>query len=243
MIVQSKFISSIKTRKFISIFYCTDTTPQAPFSIDAEQISSNLFISWEAGYDGGHQQHFYLWYRLGKPKKQNWKQIRVLPENATDCILFDLEPTEVYEILIVAENKLGLGAFSTISSVFIQPTKDRMADYVQFTNETKFIRPPPPNNLYLSLTGSNLYASWQHPDLIDSQADISFYVLQWRSNIFFNSQQSHQSTVLLYPTNSFVIKDVKQARYSVQLLAYTHQGIYSTLLESEIDIGIYNESE
>ena len=213
-----------------------DTTPQPPVNIQYEQIGSNLFLSWQEGYDGGRTQHFLIWYRLIHKKKQNWKQIRVLPENTTEFLLFDLKLRQTYEITIVAENELGLGAFSVISSIYLNPNQDTSVDYLYYSNKTNVIRPLSPSNLRLSQSGSNLYISWNHPVQIDYSIEVVFYVLQWRSRTFFNNQYTQQSIVIQYPTRSYTLKGIKQSKYTIQLFAYSSQGTYSKPVDSEITI-------
>ena len=52
---------------------------------------------------GGLPQHFIIWYRMIQIKKQSWNQIRVIPNNATEFLLFDLKLQQTYEVTIVAE--------------------------------------------------------------------------------------------------------------------------------------------
>ena len=213
-----------------------DTTPQAPLNVEHEQISSNLLLSWVAGYDGGRSQHFTIWYRRIQKKRQNWTQIRVLPNNASEFLLFDLKAQQTYEVTIVAENDLGLGAFSPILSIYMNVHQDSSLDYLYYSNETDFLRPPSPSDLQLSHSGSNLYITWNHPNPFQSSVDIVYYVIQWRSTIFFNNQQPQQSIVVQYPARSYVLKHVKQSKYAIQILAYSMQGKYSVPIDADIDI-------
>ena len=210
-----------------------DTTPQAPENIRFEQRSANLFLSWQAGYDGGRSQHFILWYRLISKKKENWNQILILPGNATEFLLFDLKVRETYEVTIVAENDLGLGTFSSIVTVHMNPSSDLPIDYLYHSNETDLHRPPPPRNLRLFHSGSNLHVTWDHSD---SSVQITHYVLRWRSTILFNNEGSQRFLVLPYPIHSYLLKEIKQSKYTIQLLAYSNEGTYSVPIESEINI-------
>ena len=42
--------------------------------------------------------------------------------------------------------------------------------------------------------------------------------------------------VVQYPARSFILKDVKESHYIVQIIAYSDQGIYSSPIESQINI-------
>jgi hypothetical protein len=213
-----------------------DTTPQAPHNVQYKQISSNLFLSWEAGYDGGRSQHFIIWYRLLHARKHNWNQIRVIPNNASEFILFDLKLQQIYELTIAAENEFGLGTFSPIILIQLNNTEASSIDYLYYSNKTNLSRPLSPTNLRLSQSGSNLYMTWNHPNMIESSVNIVYYVIQWRSTILFNNQQSQKSIVVRYPTHSYMLKDVKQSKYIIQIMAYSDKGIYSSPIESQIDI-------
>lgn len=213
-----------------------DTTPQAPQNIQYKQSSSNLLLSWEPGYDGGRPQYFIIWYRLFYARKRNWNQIRVMPNNATEFTLFDLKLQQIYELTIVAENDLGLGTFTPIIFIELNQTEDLPLDYLHHSNRTNIFRPLPPTNLRLSQSGSHLYITWNHPKMIDSSEKILYYVIQWRSTILFNNQQSQYSVVLNYPTRSYVLKDLKQSKYIIQVIAYSDKGTYSSPMESQINI-------
>ena len=230
----------MKTRVFEIILYsflsCLDTTPQAPLNIRYEQISSNLLLSWEAGYDGGQEQHFIIWYRMIQTKKANWNQVRVLPNNATEFLLFDLKLQQTYEVTIVGENNIGLGLFSPIVSIYLNNNQDLSIGYLYHSNQTDLLRPLSPLNLHLSHSGSNLYITWNHPNIFQSPVNIISYVIQWRSIIFFNNQQSQQSIVIQYPMRTYILKDIKESKYIIQIISYSDHGTYSTPIESEIDI-------
>ncbi|CAF3358164.1 unnamed protein product [Rotaria sp. Silwood1] len=213
-----------------------NTTPQAPLNVQYEQISTNILLSWESGYDGGRTQHFIIWYRMIKTKKGHWNQIRVLPNNATEFLLFDLELQQTYEITIVGENDIGLGTFSAITSVYVNDNQDLSIGNFYYSNETNFLRPLSPIDLHLSYSKSNLYITWNHPDIFDSSTKIFYYVIQWRSSILFNNQQSQQSIVIPYPTRSYILKDIKQSKYIIQIMSYSNEGIYSIPIESDINI-------
>ncbi len=216
-----------------------DTTPQAPHHIQYKQISSNLFLSWEPGYDGGRTQYFIIWYRLLYSKKRNWNQIRVIPNNASEFILFDLKIQQLYELTIVAENDFGLGTFTPIILIELNNTKDSSIDYLYYSNKTTLFRPLSPINLRLSQSGSNLYITWNHPNMIQSSINILYYVIQWRSTILFNNQQSQQSIIINYPIHSYILKDIKQSKYIIEILAYSDKGTYSLPIESQINIRMF----
>ncbi|CAF0758019.1 unnamed protein product [Adineta steineri] len=224
------------TTNISTLLIVENTTPQAPLNIQYKQIASNLLISWEPGYDGGHSQHFIIWYRIIENKKQNWNQIRVLPNNATEFFLFDLKLQQTYEVTIVAENSIGLGIFSPIISIYLNDNQDLSIGYLHYSNETNFLRPLSPTNLRLSNSGSNLHITWNQADLFDSPINIVSYVIQWRSTIVFNNQQSQQFIVVPYPIRSYILKDIKESKYIIQIMSYSNQGTYSIPIESDINI-------
>ena len=81
--------------------------------------------------------------------------------------------------------------------------------------------------------------TWNHPSMIESSIKIIYYVIQWRSTILFNNHQSQQSIVVHYPTRSYMLKDIKQSKYIVQIMSYSDKGIYSNSIESQINIRMY----
>ncbi len=225
---------------YFDILLSLDTTPQAPLNIQYEQISSNLLLSWEPGYDGGRPQYFIIWYRMIQTKKRNWNQIRVIPNNATEFLLFDLKFQQTYEVTIVAENDIGLGLFSPIISIYLNNNQDLSIGYLHYSNESDRLRPLSPTDLHLSHSGSNLYITWNHPNFFQSPVNIVYYVIQWRSTIVFNNQQSQQFIVVQHPIRSYILKDIKQSKYIIQMMSYSDQGTYSIPIESEINIRMYS---
>ena len=220
--------------------FVLDTTPQAPQNIQYKQSSSNLLLSWEPGYDGGRPQHFIIWYRLFYARKRSWNQIRVMPNNASEFTLFDLKAQQIYEFTIVAENDFGLGTFAPIIFIELNHTEEMPLDNLYHSNRTNLTRPFSPTNLRLSQSGSHLYITWNHPKMIESSVNILYYVIQWRSTILFNNQQSQYSIILNYPTRSYVLKDLKQSKYIIQVIAYSDRGTYSPPVESQINIRMSN---
>ncbi|CAF4363941.1 unnamed protein product, partial [Rotaria sp. Silwood2] len=224
------------TTNITTLIIVENTTPQAPHNIQYKQIASNLFLSWEPGYDGGRFQHFIIWYRILHRKKRNWNQIRVLPNNVTEFILFDLKLKQTYELTIVAENDLGVGTFTPIITIYLNQTENSSIDYLHYSNETILLRPLSPTNLHLYQSGVNLHITWNHPNTMESPKNIVYYVIQWRSTILFNNQQSQQSILVYYPTHSYVLKHIKQSKYIIQVMSYSDQGTYSLPIESQINI-------
>ncbi|CAF0748074.1 unnamed protein product [Adineta steineri] len=224
------------TTNITSLLIVENTTPQAPHNIQYKQMSSNLVISWEPGYNGGRSQHFFIWYRILHPRKRDWNQIRVLPNNGSEFTLFDLKLQKIYELTIVAENNLGLGTFTPIITIELNTTENSSINYLQYSSRTNLSRPLSPTNLRLSQSRSNLYITWNHPDKIKLSTNIIYYVIQWRSTILFNNQQSQHSIVVDYPIRSYILKDIKQSKYIVQIISYSDKGTYSSPIESHIDI-------
>ena len=200
-------------------------------------MAKKLLLSWDAGYDGGRAQYFVIWYRNMEHKKRHWNQIRVLPMNTTEFLLFDLRLKQTYELTIVAENELGLGTFSPILQIQLNETDDSPSiGYLRQNNESQVFRPLSPTDLRLSYSGSNLYISWKHPDRIESSIGIVHYVIQWRSTILFNNQHSHQSVIVDYPIRSHVLNEIKQSNYVIRIFSYSDRGTYSIPIESQINI-------
>lgn len=169
-------------------------------------------------------------------QKRNWNQIRVLPHNSTEFTLFDLNQKQAYEFTIVGENSFGLGTFTPIITIQLNQTQDSPVDYLYFSNKTTLSRPFPPTNLRLYQSGLNLHITWNHPNSNESSQRIAYYVLQWRSTILFNNQQSQQSVVVNYPIRSYILRNIKESNYIIQVMSYTNQGSYSLPVKSQTNI-------
>ncbi|CAF1921728.1 unnamed protein product [Rotaria magnacalcarata] len=224
------------TTNITTLITVENSTPQAPHNINYKQISSNLFVSWEPGYDGGRFQHFIIWHRMLHKTKRTWNQTRVLPDNTTEFTLFDLKLKQPYELTIVGENYFGLGTFTPIITIQLNQTQDLSIDYLYHSNTTSLSRPLSPRNLHLYQSGLNLYITWDHPHLIESSVNVAYYVILWRSTILFNNQQSQQSIVLHHPMRSYILRNMKQSKYIIQVVAYSNQGTYSLPVQSQITI-------
>ncbi|CAF0904731.1 unnamed protein product, partial [Didymodactylos carnosus] len=215
------------------------TTPQAPLNFHANSSSSSsIELSWEPGYDGGLPQHFIVWYRkisTGINKKlDEWKQIRVLPNNISHFTIFDLNINNDYNVAVVGENKYGLGTFSSILNVKMNSGNSVGYLYHNSSDKAPIYRPRPPNNIRLEVVGRNLLVSWNHP-LFSAFPKIIYYVVQIRSLILIDNQQQ-ETVVINYPQHTYLFKNIKHdASYVVQVLAYSEHA-YSPLIESKITI-------
>jgi hypothetical protein len=149
-----------------------------------------------------------------------------------------LKPQQTYELTMVAENALGQGTFSSIVTIdMLNEHDETSAGQLHHRNTSIVDRPLAPVHLRLSYSSSNLYISWDHPDTSEqSVPSIVHYVLQWRSTILFNNQQSHQFIVIDYPMRSYILKDIQQSNYIVQIVSYAERGTYSSPIESQINI-------
>ena len=79
-----------------------------------------------------YQKHLHL----------SWESIlRVLPNNATQFLLFDLKLKHTYELTIVAENELGLGTFSPILTIQLNDTDESPLGHLHYSNETHTLNP------------------------------------------------------------------------------------------------------
>ncbi|KAF1378981.1 hypothetical protein PFLUV_G00196260 [Perca fluviatilis] len=149
------------------------TSPHAPTSIHVVPSSTWANVSWDAGYDGGFQQTFSVWYghvlkreRLGP---HDWLSIPV-PGGHDWMLVPSLEPETTYQFSILAQNKLGTGPFSEVVTVntLVFP----------ISTPEPLVLLTPPRCLTANRTQQGVLLSWIPP--ANHTAPIQHYVMEFR---------------------------------------------------------------
>uniref|UniRef100_A0A8C7CL77 Immunoglobulin superfamily member 9B n=1 Tax=Oncorhynchus kisutch TaxID=8019 RepID=A0A8C7CL77_ONCKI len=112
--VATNVATSITASTHLQVF---GTSPHAPANVHAAVSTTWVNMSWEAGYDGGFEQTFSVWYgyveQLGP---HDWLSMPV-PAGQTWLVVPGLEPQTAYQFSVLAQNKLGTGPFSEVVTV------------------------------------------------------------------------------------------------------------------------------
>uniref|UniRef100_A0A3P8NGB9 Immunoglobulin superfamily, member 9Bb n=1 Tax=Astatotilapia calliptera TaxID=8154 RepID=A0A3P8NGB9_ASTCA len=152
------------------------TSPHAPTNVHVAAFSTLANVSWEAGYNGGFQQTFSVWYghveRLGP---YDWLSIPV-PGGHDWMVVPGLEPETTYQFSILAQNKLGTGPFSEVVTV------NTLGEYTHYLFPTSTPEPlvllTPPRCLTANRTQQGVLLTWIPP--ANHTAPIQHYVMEFR---------------------------------------------------------------
>lgn len=245
------FYECIATNVVASIVATTQliiehTTPHAPYNVSVETDSFSAVVTWLPAYDGGHPQHYVLWFKvLGSSVRDAWQTLQILPDDATSVTVYRLAPSTLYQFMVLSRNRLGDGLFSkpvTVATkgpilnmggivvlspsprqfVVPSPTTDVELETTHFQKEQEFIKeqkPLPPVNLSLhQLRGGSLNISWQAP--LGSPSQITSYQIQYRTVgqwVPLGDRLSGNATSFLWTTAS------RGAIYSFRITSYNSQ--------------------
>uniref|UniRef100_A0AAY5JX01 Immunoglobulin superfamily, member 9Bb n=1 Tax=Esox lucius TaxID=8010 RepID=A0AAY5JX01_ESOLU len=96
------------------------TSPHAPANVYVTVSTTWANVSWEAGYGGGFEQTFSVWYGHVVKREQlgphDWLSMPVPPAQLW-LVVTGLEPQTAYQFSVLAQNKLGTGPFSEVVTV------------------------------------------------------------------------------------------------------------------------------
>ncbi|XP_067350645.1 protein turtle homolog B-like isoform X3 [Channa argus] len=149
------------------------TSPHAPTSVRVVASSSWANLSWVAGYDGGFQQTFSVWYGHVLKREHlgphDWLSIPV-PGGHDWMLVPGLEPETTYQFSILAQNKLGTGPFSEVVTVntLVFP----------ISTPEPLVLLTPPRCLTANRTQQGVLLTWMPP--ANHTAPIQHYVMEFR---------------------------------------------------------------
>ncbi|XP_061638469.1 protein turtle homolog B isoform X1 [Phyllopteryx taeniolatus] len=149
------------------------TSPHAPGNIHVVPSTTSANVSWEAGYDGGFEQTFSVWY--GPVSKRvdfgphDWHSMPVSGAQ-TWLLVPGLEPGTEYQFSVLAQNKLGTGPFSEVVTV-------NTAGSPLGTPEPLVLLTPP-RCLTANRTQHGVLLTWLPPG--NHSSPISRYIMEFR---------------------------------------------------------------
>ncbi|CAH1797172.1 unnamed protein product, partial [Owenia fusiformis] len=183
--IASNMVTTIITTTMLIIEY---TTPHAPHNLSVVTSQFSARVSWMPAYDGGHPQHYVLWYRYVHGDPSDWMTMRVLPDTATSFTVYSLYPKSQYQFMVLARNSLGDGLFSQIISAKTKgyipklegkfPTDETGITYYPPYIEPIVPRPSPPTNLTVHKVKDGLHIKWVPPQ--NSSTQVLYYRLEYR---------------------------------------------------------------
>uniref|UniRef100_A0A673KR91 Protein turtle homolog A-like n=1 Tax=Sinocyclocheilus rhinocerous TaxID=307959 RepID=A0A673KR91_9TELE len=122
------------------------TSPHAVSSVSVIPGINQANIYWVAGFDGGYAQKFTVW----KEEKQEWLSFSDLfTENS--LLVTNLLPATMYQFSVIAQNKIGTGPFSEITTITTLDALPVVAKLV------------PPTNLSINKSSEGILLWWSVP--------------------------------------------------------------------------------
>uniref|UniRef100_A0A3Q3DQH3 Immunoglobulin superfamily, member 9Ba n=1 Tax=Hippocampus comes TaxID=109280 RepID=A0A3Q3DQH3_HIPCM len=138
------------------------TSPHAPGNIHVVPSTTSANVSWEAGYDGGFEQSFSVWYG------PDWHSMPVSGAQ-TWLLVPGLEPGTEYQFSVLAQNKLGTGPFSEVVTVNTASPLGTPEPLVLLT---------PPRCLTANRTQHGVLLTWLPPG--NHSSPINRYIMEFR---------------------------------------------------------------
>ncbi|XP_043106664.1 protein turtle homolog A isoform X2 [Puntigrus tetrazona] len=155
---------SIKTKVLV-----LGTSPHAVSSVSVIPGINQANISWVAGFDGGYAQKFTVWYKQvsaeRKEEKQEWLSFSDL-STVNSLLVTDLLPATEYQFSVMAQNKIGTGPFSEITTITTLDALPAVAKLV------------PPTNLSINKSSEGILLWWSVPQ--SQSLPIDSFVVQSR---------------------------------------------------------------
>uniref|UniRef100_A0A8C1ARX6 Immunoglobulin superfamily, member 9a n=1 Tax=Cyprinus carpio carpio TaxID=630221 RepID=A0A8C1ARX6_CYPCA len=145
------------------------TSPHAVSSVSVIPGMNQANVSWVAGFDGGYGQKFTVWYKQvsaeRKEEKQEWLSF---PDLSTEnsLLVTNLLPATDYQFSVMAQNKIGTGPFSEITTI---KTLDSLSVVGKLV---------PPTNLSINKSSEGILLWWSMPQ--SHSPNIDSFVVQSR---------------------------------------------------------------
>uniref|UniRef100_A0A671RLS7 Protein turtle homolog A-like n=1 Tax=Sinocyclocheilus anshuiensis TaxID=1608454 RepID=A0A671RLS7_9TELE len=145
------------------------TSPHAVSSVSVIPGINQANVSWVAGFDGGYAQKFTVWYKQvsaeRKEIKQEWLSFSDL-STENSLLVTNLLPATEYQFSVMAQNKIGTGPFSEITTI---TTLDSLPVVVKLV---------PPTNLSINKSSEGILLWWSVPQ--SHSPHIDSFVVQSR---------------------------------------------------------------
>uniref|UniRef100_A0A671RLK1 Protein turtle homolog A-like n=1 Tax=Sinocyclocheilus anshuiensis TaxID=1608454 RepID=A0A671RLK1_9TELE len=139
------------------------TSPHAVSSVSVIPGINQANVSWVAGFDGGYAQKFTVW----KHRKDygEWLSFSDL-STENSLLVTNLLPATEYQFSVMAQNKIGTGPFSEITTI---TTLDSLPVVVKLV---------PPTNLSINKSSEGILLWWSVPQ--SHSPHIDSFVVQSR---------------------------------------------------------------
>ncbi|XP_048449832.1 protein turtle homolog A-like, partial [Rhincodon typus] len=96
-----------------TMVWVTGTSPHSVTNLTVRPDVFAVNVSWEPGFDGGHPQHFTVWFRQISRGSHDWI-IRMVPDGHCSLSVDHLWSNTSYQFSVLAQSDRGSGPFSQI---------------------------------------------------------------------------------------------------------------------------------
>lgn len=155
---------SIRTTVFV-----LGTSPHAVSSVSVIPGIYQANVSWVTGFDGGYTQKFTVWYKqvsaVRIEEKQEWLSFSDL-STENSLLVTNLLPATEYQFSVMAQNKIGTGPFSEITTI---TTMDALPVVAKLE---------PPTNLSVNKSSEGILLWWSAPQ--SQSPPIDSFIIQSR---------------------------------------------------------------
>ncbi|XP_037403455.1 protein turtle homolog A [Pygocentrus nattereri] len=180
------------------------TSPHAVSSVSVEVRVNQANISWEPGFDGGFTQTFTIWLKCAcsEGDQQEWQSVPG-PSSGTSLLVSGLFPSTEYQFSVLAQNKLGSGPFSEITTV-------RTLNALPMVSGLE-----PPTLLSFNQSSEGVYLWWAAPSA--QQPPIDNFILQSRlkEGVWLNLDED----ISVNQSEMLVLGLQKNSNYELRLLS------------------------
>ncbi|XP_028896692.1 protein borderless isoform X2 [Zeugodacus cucurbitae] len=83
--------------------------PRPPYNLTANSTETAITVRWQPGYLRPNLE-YTVWYRL--TDSPEWRTMRILQKNIMEVTVQNLQPGQVYEFMVLSQDKYGDGMFS-----------------------------------------------------------------------------------------------------------------------------------
>ncbi|KAK7125952.1 hypothetical protein R3I93_021358 [Phoxinus phoxinus] len=192
---------SIRTTVFV-----LGTSPHAVSSVSVIPGINQANVSWVAGFDGGYTQKFTVWYKqvsaVRIEEKQEWLSFSDL-STENRLLVTNLLPATEYQFSVMAQNKIGTGPFSEITTI---TTMDALPVVAKLE---------PPTNLSVNKSSEGILLWWSAPQ--SQSPPIDSFIIQSRleGGEWFNLKED------ISPVESQIFLQglCKDCKYELRLLS------------------------
>ncbi|XP_032898483.1 protein turtle homolog A-like isoform X2 [Amblyraja radiata] len=191
--VASNNVSQVTTNTRLQV---TGTSPHPATTVTLGAGSFGVNVSWSPGFDGGHQQHFSIWFRQVAPQLHGWI-FRKVPLGARWLWVAGLWPDTCYQFSVLAQSERGSSPFTEILSACTQSVP--MATSPPRHPVMERLHLLPPSSLVANRTQRGILLCWAAP--LPSSLPPTVYLLEswegsgWR--LMYSAIPATQEELLL----------------------------------------------